>query len=659
MKKTSSEPEITKDNSYYSFDGAQYGVYKDADCSVPVGTLTAESSGLSDYLTLPMGIYYVKELIAPNGFKLDPDVHMVTLTAEHSTNDSACILIVEDEPYKMVSISLGKKDAATSDALSGAEFHVYAWDGKEYSIDKGIMTETETGIYKIDFYHTDAVDGKYKVVEEKNPKGYTGIWSKEFVVDENNKEVQSLTYNAVNPQIQHKFSIEVEKTDSLTNAVMDNCEFTVYEYNAKTSKYAKLGTLVWDSDSNKYVSDKNVDLKEQLIAYYGVSGNQGKFKIVETSVPDGYVQSEVWSQEFTVPENSNDTAVYEFKAANDPTRILFRKVDENGDAIIGAHLQVYDSDGELITEFNSAVEGVEVDHLNAGETYILKETVVPDGYTKADDMEFVVQDTPNVQDIVMTDKWIVTSFSKVSSIDDSVFVEGASLELRADKDDPDSVVTTVNGEKVSWVSTKEAKVFNGIPAGIYWLVETEPPIGYSLAEPVEVHVTESLSNSAVMYDTPYAELTVVKQIKVNEINFANGNPTFIITVKGNDSAGNYHEYSELFEFTEDYVNSNTDQSGNVSMSYTWNKIPIGNEYSVMEDGNNRYYLSEVSSKDSNVSISKLKSAKYGLTPDETFCVSVDLQAKSSGTIVTFINSKYAWNGWGHNAIVKNRINLLG
>ena len=97
---------------------------------------------------------------------------------------------------------------------------------------------------------------------------------------------------------------------------------------------------------------------------------------------------------------------------NDPTRILIKKVDENGNTITGAHLEIYDSDNKKVAEFDSTSAGVEVDRLVVGKTYTLKETTVPAGYVKSNDVTFTVQDTKDVRTVTMTDKWTVTKFDK-------------------------------------------------------------------------------------------------------------------------------------------------------------------------------------------------------------------------------------------------------
>ena len=121
---------------------------------------------------------------------------------------------------------------------------------------------------------------------------------------------------------------------------------------------------------------------------------------------------------------------------------------------------------------------------------------------------------------------------------------------------------------------------------------------------------------------------------------------------------NRHEYSEFYEFTKEYVQQQTESDGYVSVKYTWKGIPAGNAYEVTENDVNRYYLSQVTSADENVSIERLQESAYGVRPEDTFRVIADLQSSLTGTTITFENEKYTWDDWSHNAIVKNTIQII-
>lgn len=74
-------------NPAYSLAGATYGLYRDAGCTDLVQTLTTQNGeGLSEYSgKLPSGTYYLKELSAPKGYRLDGSVTAVALSGTDVT----------------------------------------------------------------------------------------------------------------------------------------------------------------------------------------------------------------------------------------------------------------------------------------------------------------------------------------------------------------------------------------------------------------------------------------------------------------------------------------------------------------------------------------------------------------------------------------------
>lgn len=80
LTKTSSNPTLTNNNSNFSLQGAVYGVYTDSACTVRKTTMTTDANGKATSGALPIGTYYVKEITAPKGFKLDTAAHSVTVT---------------------------------------------------------------------------------------------------------------------------------------------------------------------------------------------------------------------------------------------------------------------------------------------------------------------------------------------------------------------------------------------------------------------------------------------------------------------------------------------------------------------------------------------------------------------------------------------------
>ncbi len=62
--------------------GAQYGVYKDEQCSRLAVVLTVGEDGRSEAYELAMGTYYVRELCAPTGYRLSEEIQKVIIEAE-------------------------------------------------------------------------------------------------------------------------------------------------------------------------------------------------------------------------------------------------------------------------------------------------------------------------------------------------------------------------------------------------------------------------------------------------------------------------------------------------------------------------------------------------------------------------------------------------
>ena len=108
--------------------------------------------------------------------------------------------------------------------------------------------------------------------------------------------------------------------------------------------------------------------------------------------------------------------------------------------------------------------------------------------------------------------------------------------------------------------------------------------------------------------------------------------------------------------TESYVSAHTDSQGYVERSVTWEKIPVGEDYTVSEQRVMRYFLKNVTGTD-NVKVTKLKEPSKDLSPDETFSVHANLITKPSGTKITFENEKYDWGTTSHTTSVKNVIPL--
>ena len=137
LTKTSANTAMTDNNSCYSLGNAVYGVYSNSACTtkVKVGTLTTGTNGVSNPISVNEGTYYVKEISAPKGYKLDTKVHTVKVTSGQTA-----VVKVQDAPLNDPSaIELNKIDADTGETVQGAA----SLAGAQFTIKyyKGLYTE--------------------------------------------------------------------------------------------------------------------------------------------------------------------------------------------------------------------------------------------------------------------------------------------------------------------------------------------------------------------------------------------------------------------------------------------------------------------------------------------------------------------------------------
>ena len=68
--------------------GAQFGIYKDADCTQLIDVVTTNENGYAVSANVESGTYYVKELVAPTGYSLNDKVYAITADWTTATTTS-------------------------------------------------------------------------------------------------------------------------------------------------------------------------------------------------------------------------------------------------------------------------------------------------------------------------------------------------------------------------------------------------------------------------------------------------------------------------------------------------------------------------------------------------------------------------------------------
>lgn len=179
---------------------------------------------------------------------------------------------------------------------------------------------------------------------------------------------------------------------------------------------------------------------------------------------------------------------------DDTIKVSFKKTDITGEKeVIGAHLEILsvNEDGsfeDVIEEWVSEKEPHLIEcKLIANHKYVLRETLPADGYATANDVEFTVSDTGEIQMVTMKDETITFDFSK-TDITGKKEIAGAHLQVMKVLEDG-----KVGDVVESWVSTEETHRIDGklIAGGKYLLRETLPADGYATANDIEFSVSDT------------------------------------------------------------------------------------------------------------------------------------------------------------------------
>ena len=150
LQKESSDKDLVEDNAEYSLEQAKYGVYSSQDCKDDslVCTLETNAEGYAKSEAIARGQYYVRELQASAGFKIDSNIYPVEVLANQDCLVNPDAGSVYEQP-QTGSLSLRKTSsnpAITTDnncySLSGALYGIYRDDACSELIAK-IETDEE------------------------------------------------------------------------------------------------------------------------------------------------------------------------------------------------------------------------------------------------------------------------------------------------------------------------------------------------------------------------------------------------------------------------------------------------------------------------------------------------------------------------------------
>lgn len=363
-----------------SADGESEDYYKKDEL---VATITTDDTGIAKLSGLPLGKYYVKEKATVDGFVLDNEAREIDLT--YRDQDTAEVTYSADwqNNRQKAEVEVVKKEKDSDRVLEGAVFALCAKnditgaDGKVILKADTVIEELATDKEgKLTFTADLPIGFEYYIKETSPAPGFvTTDETQEFTFEYEGAEKEKVSYAFTfenEPTV-----IEITKTSLTDGKELEGAKLQVTDESGK----------VVDS----WTSGKEAHIIKELVVGQ-------KYTLTETKPADGFVTAE--SITFTV-EDTAEAQKIEMK--DDVTKVEISKTDISGKELPGAKLTILDKDGKTVESWTSEEKPHYIEMLPIGE-YTLREESAPDGYLVAEDVKFTVEDTGEIQKVVMKDE---------------------------------------------------------------------------------------------------------------------------------------------------------------------------------------------------------------------------------------------------------------
>ena len=334
----------------YSIAGATFGIFSDQNCSNQIGTLTTNENGETNEVEVTAGTVYIKELSAPNGYKLDTTVHSLKVeagkTATLNVSDVPKVTETLVDLFK-IDMETGKATAQGNAALAGAEITWHYYDGlytkdnlpekatrtwvtktvAEKSSDGSIHYVTKLAdAYKVsgDAFYTQNEKGvlplgTLTVEETKAPDGYLldgdymqagdsieqikGMYLTQIIEDGELAVLSGSNQYSVSDQVIRggvkiqKRDLETKDTKAQESATLKDTAFAIISLNENLVLVE--GKLYKKNETVKMIQTGIGGIAttiDDLLPY-------GKYKLEETKAPEGYLTDGAKTIEFPITEN--------------------------------------------------------------------------------------------------------------------------------------------------------------------------------------------------------------------------------------------------------------------------------------------------------------------------------------------------------------------
>lgn len=424
----------------------------------PIENKIITTNGGSGKITLPLGKYYLKETVAPEGYELNKEL----IPFEVTTNGRNTVT-VKNTP-KTGSLTIKKTDKG-GNPLLGAEFKIYAAKGaaRENPI-YTLITDSSGKAVK-----TGIPYGSYVAIESRAPEGYErDDTERPFDIPQKAEdgtvtEVEDVTISVTN--VKSRYALRIVKVDK------DNSEIRL-----AGARFAVSGGSFYTEAVTGENGTVTVEVPEK-----------GKYLITELEPPAGYtIDPKTYTVEVKAhsADDVNIAAIH--KSQDHQTRVELTKVNEKGQQLEGAEFSILDAEGKRPAKFTQEgsvytySESGSVTEIEAGYaeivglpvgSYILRENEAPKNYIPMEDMSFHVRADLYDKALELTVENLPheKGIAVLKESPDGTRLKGAVFTLyKADNTEVEKVTTDKAG----------VALFTGLKSGSYYIKETAAPEGY-------------------------------------------------------------------------------------------------------------------------------------------------------------------------------------
>lgn len=438
-------------------NGAAFQVLDEDENPIKDKTITTWNGG-SDTVTLPLGRYYLKETVAPEGYELNEEL----IPFEVTTNGRNTVTVKNTPKTGSLTIQKADKDGKP---LLGAEFKIYAMGvaARENPI-YTLITDSSGKAVK-----TGIPYGSYVAIESRAPEGYER---------DDTERPFDIPQKAEDGTVSADISISVENTKSRYALSIVKRDINDKNKKLANTKFAVRGGGFY----------AEVETGKDGTATVEVPAT-GEYSITEIAPPVGYTLDPAT---YTVKVEGHTAAGEEepFIAKNYQTKVTLNKVDEKGNRLEGAEFSILDADGKQPAKFTQEgsvytySESGSVTEIEAGYaeivglpvgSYILRENEAPKNYIPMEDMSFHVRADLYDKALELTVENLPheKGIAVLKESPDGTRLKGAVFTLyKADNTEVERVTTDKAG----------VALFTGLKSGSYYIKETAAPEGYKLSD---------------------------------------------------------------------------------------------------------------------------------------------------------------------------------